>query len=102
MLLTKHKDTIYSKRPNSTTLGMLIKGRYEFINLKPEDQIKVTLEILKLFCTTRELADLHLIGGNTNSGLARLGKKISNCDNCILICQSITGVFEKRIDLLKI
>ncbi|WP_367618080.1 Cas9 endonuclease PAM-interacting domain-containing protein [Treponema denticola] len=102
MLLTKHKDTIYSKRPNSTTLGMLIKGRYEFINLKPEDQIRVMLEILKLFCTTREAIDLGLIKGKSAAGVTTLGKKISNLDNCILICQSITGIFEKRIDLLKI
>lgn len=102
MLLTKHKDTIYSKRPNSTTLGMLTKGRYEFINLKPKDQIIVMLEILKLFCTTREAIDLGLIKGKPAAGVTTLGKKISNLDNCILIYQSITGIFEKRIDLLKI
>ncbi|MGI5066435.1 type II CRISPR RNA-guided endonuclease Cas9 [Treponema putidum] len=102
MLLIKHKDTIYSKRPNSTTLDMLIKGRYEFINLKPEDQIRVMLEILKLFCTTREVIDLGLIKGKSAAGVTTLGKKISNLDSCILIYQSITGIFEKRIDLLKI
>ncbi|UTC98779.1 type II CRISPR RNA-guided endonuclease Cas9 [Treponema denticola] len=102
MLLTKHKDTIYNKRPNSTTLGMLTKGRYEFINLKPKDQIIVMLEILKLFCTTREAIDLGLIKGKPAAGVATLGKKISNLDNCILIYQSITGIFEKRIDLLKV
>lgn len=75
MLLTKHKDTIYSKRPNSTTLDMLIKGRDAFINLKPEDQIRVMLEILKLFCTTREAIDLGLIKGKPAAGVATLGKK---------------------------
>nr|WP_256481907.1 Cas9 endonuclease PAM-interacting domain-containing protein [Treponema sp. OMZ 787] len=102
MLLAKHRDSIYSKRPNSTTLDMLIKGRDAFINLKPEDQIKITLEILKLFCTTREAIDLGLIKGKSTAGVTTLGKKISNLDNCILIYQSITGVFEKRINLLKI
>ena len=60
------------------------------------------LEILKLFCTTREAIDLGLIKGKPAAGVATLGKKISNLDNCILIYQSITGIFEKRIDLLKV
>ena len=102
MLLTKHKDTIYKKRPNSGTIDILVKGKEKFKSLIIENQFEVILEILKLFSATRNVSDLQHIGGSKYSGVAKIGNKISSLDNCILIYQSITGIFEKRIDLLKV
>lgn len=102
MLLTKHKDTIYKKRPNSATIDILVKGKEKFKSLIIENQFEVILEILKLFSATRNVSDLQHIGGSKYSGVAKIGNKISSLDNCILIYQSITGIFEKRIDLLKV
>ena len=44
--------------------------------------------------------DLSLIGAGAKSGSCRMNKKISDCKEAILINQSVTGLFERRIDLL--
>ena len=83
-------------------LDVLKKGRDAFNKLPLENRLKVLEQILKLFRTVNENCDFTLIGGTQNAGKTRTGKKVSNLDSCILIYQSVTGIFEKKIDLLKI
>ena len=46
--------------------------------------------------------DLTLIGGKSNVGMCRAGRKISNCNEAKLHFFSCTGIYVKEIDLLKI
>lgn len=101
-LLRRYETSIYRLRPNSAVLDVLKKGRDAFNKLPLENRLKVLEQILKLFRTVNENCDFTLIGGTQNAGKTRTGKKVSNLDSCILIYQSVTGIFEKKIDLLKI
>lgn len=98
-LVHRYQTSIYQYRPNSKISDILENGRAVFLTLSVEEQLYVLEEVLKLFRTINENCDLTLIGGSKNSGKTTIGKKISNLDECILICQSVTGVFEKRITL---
>lgn len=46
--------------------------------------------------------DLTDIQGKNQSGTMKVNKRISECKECILIHQSVTGMYERRIDLLSI
>lgn len=100
-LIKKHTQTIYMKRPNS--IGeTLEKGRNQFIQLDQDDQRKVILEILKLTSIGNYVGDLQLIGGSKNAGSMKISIDISKCNQFTLVHQSVTGLFEKTIDLLKL
>lgn len=81
-------------------LPVLRKGKEEFSSLQTEDQVTILLQILKYlsqipgFCP-----DLKLIGGTTNSGGNGAIFNVSKASSAVLITQSVTGLFEKRIDL---
>lgn len=101
-LLNKHKHGIYRKRPNPVGLK-LEKGKEKFDELSKEDQIIILLEILKLTKTGKNLAaDLKSIGESAETGIMRMNQKISDAKEIILINQSVTGLYEKRIDLLTV
>lgn len=76
------------------------KGRDIFISLSLNEQCRQLLELLKLFKCDRTTANLTLIGGAKTSGVICPMKTVSNCNNAYLINQSVTGLFETRVDLL--
>lgn len=47
-------------------------------------------------------ANLALIGGDTGTGVMRISKKITGAQEFVLVNQSVTGVYENRIDLLTV
>lgn len=99
-LLHRYTTSIYQFRPNSAIKDILEKGQEKFQTLSTVAyQLNVLEEVLKLFQTVNENCDLRLIGGKQHSGKTKISKKISNLDECILIYQSVTGVFEKRVIL---
>ena len=59
-------------------------------------------QIFLLTATGLGKADLTLIGGSKSSGLMLMSKTVSSFDEVLLLTQSVTGLFEKRIDLLTI
>lgn len=75
-------------------------GRDIFISLSLYQQCVQLLELLKLFKCDRTTANLTLIGGAKTSGVICPMKTVSNCNNAFLINQSVTGLFETRVDLL--
>ena len=75
-------------------------GRDMFISLSLYQQCVQLLELLKLFKCDRTTANLTLIGGAKTSGVICPMKTVSNCNNAYLINQSVTGLFETRVDLL--
>ena len=101
ILLNKHKSTIFSKRPNPVG-GKLENGFEKFKKLTKEEQCKVLIQVLKLSIIGNISADLKLIGESTSTGIMRVNKKISNLDECILIYQSPAGLYERKVDLLKV
>ena len=52
--------------------------------------------------STTQNVNLKDLGGSEHAGTLTINKKISECSECILIHQSITGMYERKIDLLKI
>ena len=101
VIMDKHKNTIFKNRPNP--MGKNLEDYFDkFKSISKEEQAQVLNEILKLSCIGPTKANLELIGGSSNSGIMTINKKISNLTECILIHQSPTGLFEKRVDLLKV
>lgn len=97
----KMKNTIYQYRP-ANPKDILAKGRDKFEELTLEEQCVVLGEILHLFQCKLVVANLTLIGASANTGKIQIGKVISNCNNVKLINQSVTGLYERSIDLLNI
>lgn len=101
MLLAKHKTSAYKNRP-SAQIKTLEKGMDKFIGLSLEEQCIVIAEIIKLFVCKPITSNLVLIGGSSNAGKCVFNKAISNANSAILYNQSITGLFEQKVDLLKL
>lgn len=81
----------------------LIELNYEtYTKLSINDKVKVCWELLKLVKSTRESSDLSLIGGTKISGTNYLGMTISNKEEIYLVNQSVTGLFENKINLLEL
>lgn len=97
----KIAHSVFGKRLGSQKEN-LHKGRDEFQKLGMFNQCKVLCEILKFFKCSSVKADLKVINGPANAGTLVLSKKLANISNIEIINQSPTGVFEQRIDLLKI
>lgn len=96
--LDKLQNTVYKKRLSSQ-IPALIHGRDAFVNLEKEDKCKVLFEILHLFQCNSKMTNLTLIGGKAVVGVLSLNYNISKVENIKIINQSITGCYEKRIDL---
>lgn len=103
-LAEKHRSTIFSKRKNP--IGpKLLKYREAFVKQTIENQCKVILQILKLTSTNcKTSADLKLIGGSGQEGVMSISKllRAEKYAEFYLICQSPSGIYETRKNLLTI
>ena len=97
--LDKLKNSIYNKRL-SAQLKTLGEKRGNFIKLCIEDKCIVLGEILHLFQCQSGSANLKSIGGPGNAGILLMNNNITGCNRISIINQSVTGIFEKEIDLL--
>lgn len=100
-LCRKQKDTIYKYRPNNQ-YEFLLKAKERFEKLSCEEQCIVLNEILWLLKCKPNTANLSLIGGAPMAGKILLSKIITNFDSVVMKNQSVTGLYEQTIDLLKI
>lgn len=102
-LSNKMIEGIYSKRPAiSSVIKIILKGKGKFENLSIYEQSEQIKKILRLFNTTSESVKLNAIGGSsTGNGELKISKEISKVNKAVLINQSPTGLFERRIDLLQ-
>lgn len=60
---------------------------------------------MKVFNLSRiggETTDLTLIGGTVTDGTMKVNKTISNFKEFKIIHQSVTGLYEKQVDLLTV
>ena len=102
LLCNKHCNSILSKRPNPIG-DTLVAGKDKFCKLELEGKLYVLAQILNLtkICDS-SAADLTLIGGSAKSGVTMVNKQISSFDSCFIVTKSVTGLYEKEIDLKKI
>lgn len=99
--MKKLQESIYAVRMG--TQGKTLEEKREnFLKLTMEDKCKVLYEVLHLFQCQSGAADLKLIGGPGSAGILVLNYNISKVDSAIIINQSITGIYEKKIDLKKL
>lgn len=88
---------------NQWNIYKILKGKEEiFKNLDIPKQCYVIVKIIDWINSKTQGVDLTDIQGKNQSGTMKVNKKISECKECILIHQSVTGMYERRIDLLSI
>ncbi|SEF43269.1 CRISPR-associated endonuclease Csn1 [Eubacterium ruminantium] len=92
---------VYSKRQNPIG-DKLLEGRSKFINLTLSKQVETLLGIIRIYSLENQGADLSNIGGQEKNGTMKPHKRISDKKEVLLINQSVTGLYESKIDLLKI
>ena len=100
-LLSKLENTKYKVRL-SAQITNLKQARERFIKLSLEEQSEVLYQELFLFACNTVTADLSLIGASKYSGKTLISNKMTNYTESKIIHQSITGLFENEVDLLKL
>lgn len=97
--LTDKLQTAYSQRPANQ--GELLQGKREkFLSLTLREKAIVLNQILiMLRCDIATTADLTLIDGVKMAGNMAVSKNTIGKSKLILINQSVTGLFENRIEL---
>lgn len=73
-----------------------------FDSLTIERQCFVINQILYWINSTTQNVDLKDLKGSEHAGTLTLNKKISECNEAILIYQSATGMYERKLDLLSV
>lgn len=85
-----------------TPLKELEARREKFAALEIKAQCEILVQILNLFACTSDKMNLQLLGGKENMGIVKRTKNLKADSDMRLIHQSVTGVFEKEIDLLTV
>ncbi len=101
LLLAKHQSKAYCNRP-TPQIETLQKGRAKFTTLSVENQCQVLHNVLYLFKTKAPFANLVAIGGSANAGVVLFNKTVNTKKSAFLYNQSVTGIFEQSVDMLKI
>jgi CRISPR-associated endonuclease Csn1 len=101
VFIDKLTNSIYRKRP-ANPKDKLIEKREKFLSLSLEEQCIVLNEILHLFQCKPLTADLTLIGLAKYTGKMAANHNITGMNSVKLVHQSVDGIFEYTIDLLKI
>ena len=108
--MTKVKSFFFLRKLNTpvyfaryaTPAATLAENHEKFPDLSPADQCRALMQMLNLFTSNAASADLKFFNGIGKIGVLRTSKSLANAkDHSFkLIHQSITGVYEKEIDLL--
>lgn len=96
-LIQKFKHGIFSKRPNPVG-DKLEKDSEKFNNLSIKDQCAVLCQVLRMAAILGSECDMTLLGDSPNCGKMLISKKIGD-EEIYLINQSVTGLYEKKINL---
>ena len=96
LLTDKHLNSVYAKRPNAYG-QKLVDDRGNFVNLNLESQCEAILQILQLTKIGNNETNLKLIGESEHSGKMRISKNLKVIDKPAIICQSVTGLYERKI-----
>lgn len=99
--LWKIQNTVYGIRLSAQEKTLREK-KETFQTLSLEEQCLVLYEILHMFQCQSVSANLKAIGGPASAGLIKINNNITSCKRISIINQSLTGVYEQEIDLLKV
>lgn len=113
VIITKEKNTTLFKtlglklnsKPynNRWNIYKTIEGKEDlFKELDIEKQCFVINQIIYWINSATQNVNLKDLKGSEHTGTLTLNKKITECNEFILIHQSITGMYERNIDLLTI
>lgn len=101
-LIYKCRETVF--KANFGTLGnKLLSAKETFSSLSLREQCFVINELLKVLHNNTMSGDLRLIGESKQSGITTTNSALSeikNISDIYLVNQSVTGLFEQKIDLL--
>lgn len=97
----KYNGSIYNKRPNG--IGSKLEDlKVEFLNLPIDRQIYVLIQLIKFSQKSNEGIDLSDFKKGKNVGKCKVNKKISDQKSFELINKSVTGLYESKVDLLRV
>ncbi len=96
----KLNNGIYSYKKNNQAKN-IIDSFDNFVGLSIEDKVEVINQLILIFQGVNNGCNLKLIGLSAKTGVVFIPKKM-NYKEFKLINQSITGLFENEIDLLKL
>lgn len=92
-------STIYKNRPANFSKD-LIEARDKFTGLKTEEKIDCLVNIIITFSTkATNTSNLKLIGNGASQGSMKVSKNTLCKGRLVLVNQSITGLFENRVQL---
>ena len=94
------KSNVYQKLFNNM-LNDLENNRDKFNDMDILDQSKLLLEILKAFKCDRQCPNFKALNGKGTVGIIGYSSTLSVLESAYLINQSVTGLFEVKVDLLK-
>lgn len=97
--IDKIQNAIYGIRLQAQVQTLSMK-RDNFVKLCAEDKCIVLNEILHMFQCQSTASNLKLIGGPGSAGILVMNSNITKCKRISVINQSVTGIFEKEINLL--
>ncbi len=103
LLVDKLCNTVLSVKFSNTANAMNNK-RELFMKLSLKEQCEILLQILNIVHANVRAGDLSLLGESPQSGKITTSSKIASTKNVSsfkIINQSITGLFEQEIELLK-
>ncbi|MCR4671719.1 MAG: type II CRISPR RNA-guided endonuclease Cas9 [Lachnospiraceae bacterium] len=98
VLIDKYANSVFSKRPNFN-VETLIRLKNEFEEFTIEKQGTALLQILTLSQIGKTQSDMRVMGLSENAGLMRVSKKLDKNVKMEIINQSVTGIFENKVDL---
>ncbi|MFR9302519.1 MAG: type II CRISPR RNA-guided endonuclease Cas9 [Fenollaria massiliensis] len=101
ILSEKLENTIYKNKKNNQSEKISI-GFELFKKLDVKDQILQLNQLLLIFGSQNNGVNTELIGGKKKTGVVFLSNKFKDFKEFKLINQSITGLFENEVDLLKL
>ena len=78
----------------------ILDDQNDFAKLDLKNQAELLYELLTLLrCYSETKVNLQVIGGKSNVGTITVNKNTLGKSKLILINQSVTGLFENRIEL---
>ena len=101
LLLNKLENHLFRIK-FETAAKTLRENQENYVKLSVPDQCRILLQILNLFANNAASADLKLLNGKAGIGILLTSKNLANYTGhtFMLIHQSITGFFEREINLL--
>lgn len=97
----KMTNSIYGYRPNSLA-KLYVEKRQVFNDLNVNEQIKVLINTLDYFTRTNKGVDLTIFNAGKGVGECTTNNKINANKEFKCIFQSVTGLYEIELDLLKL